>query len=209
MPAKSVLLSTIALALLACADGAGPDGRPDGSGDVTGVVTVHKTGDGLPDVIVALVSPAGVLASTHTDAMGRFAFTDVPPGSHIVHLTGLELAGLDARIQAIEPPAHEIAVSGEPVDLVFTVLTLIAPRITGAVSCGGLPVAGALVRVAGGQTDVTLATDAQGRFAALDLAAGTYAVLPVAVPCAVSPAYEVVELRQGQAGSAHFAGDDP
>jgi hypothetical protein len=197
----------VAAALFACADGAAPDDNLGGSADVTGVVTVHKTGDGLPDVIVALATPTGVLASTHTDALGRFAFAGVPRGTHVVHLTGLELAGLDTRIQAIEPPAREITVAGEPIDLVFTVLTLIAPRITGVVSCGGLPVAGAHVRVAGGTTDVTLATDAQGRFVALDLAAGMYAVLMVDAPCIVNPAYQVVELKQGQAGSATFAGD--
>jgi hypothetical protein len=86
------------------------------------------------------------------------------------------------------------------------VVALIPPRITGDVFCAGTPVDGARVRVVGGAADVTSLTNAQGKYGALDLLPGHYAVFPVDAPCAVTPLYHALELRPGQSGRADFGG---
>lgn len=192
----------------ACADESGePAGPPaSGSGTVTGSVTRHKTGVGVPDLVAVVQSQGRIRDVTVTDDAGRFAFSGLPSGAYTVHLTGRDLAGLDNRYNVLEPDSAVVVVGGGPPDVVFTVLGLIPPRITGDIVCAGVAAAGAQVRVVGGGTDTVVVANAQGRYAALDLEPGTYAVLPVAAPCEVSPAYRVVELRPGQAGDVDFTG---
>jgi hypothetical protein len=84
------------------------------------------------------------------------------------------------------------------------VVGLVPPRITGRVTCGGAGAEGVRVRVVGGSSDVTATADAAGLWSALELEPGSYAVLPSGAPCALSPAYRVVELRPGQLAEADF-----
>jgi hypothetical protein len=86
------------------------------------------------------------------------------------------------------------------------VVGVLAPRVTGAVTCGGAPATGARVRVIGGSTDTTAVADAVGRYTLLDLEPGRYAVIAVDAPCDVSPAFHALDLRPGQAGNADFGG---
>ena len=191
--------------LFACSDdGTRPDVRL--SGEIAGTVTRHKTGAALPGVPVVLLNEAGVVATSHTDALGRFGFEDPPAGAYAVRLVGLEVAGVDQRFEAAEPPQHEVTVNGDPLELAFTILTLVPARVTGTVRCGGVPVANARVRVVGGETDVVVTTGAQGQFAALDLAAGNYTVLAEDAPCAMRHPYQVVNLRLAQAAVVELEG---
>jgi hypothetical protein len=175
---------------------------------VEGVVARHKTGAGVPGVVIAALYEDQVVATTHSGLDGTWAMTGLPHGTYRIAATGTELAGLDVRYDAMEPPEYELEVgpSGDPESMVFAVVGLIPTRITGAVTCGGVPQVGAQVRVIGGSSDVTSLTDSQGRFSALELYPGSYAVLPVDVPCAVTPAFHAMDLRQGEFGEANFAG---
>lgn len=192
----------------ACADAsrepAGP--QASGPGSVTGSVTRHKTGAGVPDLVAVVQSHGRVRGVTVTDGAGRFAFSGLASGAYTVRLTARDLAGLDNRYDVLEPDSAVVVVDGSSPDLVFTVLGLIPPRITGDLLCAGVAAAGAQVRVAGGRTDTVVTANEQGKYAALDLEPGTYAVLPIAAPCELSPTYRVVELRPGQAGDADFTG---
>lgn len=192
------LVVLLALLLLACSD----DGtRPNAQrpGDVTGTITRHKTGAAVPGVAVVLMNETGVVATSHTDALGRFAFESRAAGEYAVRPVGLELAGLDPRFEAAEPQQYDITVEDAPVDLVFTILTLVPSRVTGTVTCGGVGVGNARVRVVGGDTDVMVTTNGQGQFAALDLTPGNFTVLAEEAPCALEPPYQVVNLRLAQA----------
>ncbi|MGH7481270.1 MAG: MSCRAMM family protein [Longimicrobiales bacterium] len=197
------LLALVGLAV-ACGDAAGP---ADGAARVFGSVTDEKTAAGIEGMVVVLMDAAGTpLAAAATDGLGEFEFGRVPAGTYTLRLTGLELAGLDPRFHALEPPEQEVTVSGEPVRAFFTVVVLIPSRVVGDVSCGGAAVEGALIRVVGGETDTTVETDAVGRYAATNLAAGTYAVIPVDAPCPLQPDFHAVEVLPGQAVEADFAG---
>jgi hypothetical protein len=176
------------------------------SGNLAGVVTRHKTGVGMPGVIVVLLADSAVVATTHTDASGRFDFGRLEAGAYQVRLTGLDLARLDVRFDTVEPDRRDVMVGGSGEELVFTILSLVPPRITGDVVCAGVPVQGTRLRVVGGSTDVIVTTSAQGRFAALDLAPGNYAVIPLDAPCPMLPAFRTIELRPGQSGEADFSG---
>lgn len=197
-----------AFIVVACSDSGATD-PPGGSGpgSVDGVVARHKTGEGVPGVVIAALYEDQVVATTHSDADGTWAIQGLSAGPYRIAATGTELAGLDLRYDAMEPPEYEVdVVSGDPESLVFAVVGLIPTRITGEVTCGGVPQVGATVRVIGGSSDVMATTDSQGRFAALELYPGSYAVLPVDVPCGVLPDYHAMDLRQGEFGEADFAG---
>lgn len=177
-----------------------------GAGDVRGVVARQKTAAGVPGVPVALLRGGDVRRVTLTDSEGTFSFEGVEGGSWRVRPVATGLAGLDARFDAVEPIEWEITVDASPVDLVFAVVGLLPPRITGRVTCGGTGVAGARVRVVGGAADVVASTDASGLYSVLDLYPGSYAVWASDAPCALNPTHRVVELRQGQLAEAHFEG---
>lgn len=207
-PLGRALALLCCVASAACADASrepvGP--QASGPGSVTGTVTRHKTGTGVPDLVAVVQSHGRIRGVAVTDDAGRFAFSGLPSGAYTVRLTARDIAGLDSRYDVLEPDSAVVVIDGGSPDLVFTVLGLIPPRITGDILCAGVAAAGAQVRVAGGGTDTVVVTNEQGKYAALDLAPGTYAVLPVAAPCELSPAYRVVELRPGQAGDADFSG---
>ncbi len=197
-----------ALVLVSCSDSGATD-PPGGSGpgSVEGVVARHKTGEGVPGVVIAALYQDQVVATTHAGLDGSWSIPGLSAGSYRIAATGTDLAGLDIRYDAMEPPEYEVeVVPGDPESLVFAVVGLIPTRVTGEVTCGGVPQAGARVRVIGGSSDVTSTTDSQGRFSALELYPGSYAVLPVDVPCAVTPTFHAMDLRQGEFGEADFAG---
>lgn len=198
-----------AFVVVACSDSGttDPPGGGSGPGSVEGVVARHKTGEGVPGVVVAALFQDQVVATTHSGLDGGWSIPGLAQGSYRIAATGTELAGLDIRYDAMEPPEYEVdVVPGDPESLVFAVVGLIPTRITGEVTCGGVPQAGARVRVIGGSSDVTSTTDSQGRFSALELYPGSYAVLPIEVPCAVTPEFHAMSLRQGEFGEADFAG---
>lgn len=200
-PCRFLLL--VVLAVAGCDAGpAGPDG---GAAVVTGSLTRQKTGAGVADAIAVIIAGGHVVATAHTDAAGHFTFGRLDAGDYTVRLTGLEIAGLDPRFDALEPVVRTVRIPAADA-LVFAVVGLVAPRVTGEIRCGGAPVVGAQVRVIGGSTDATATTDGLGRYAVLDLEPGNYAVIPVTVPCVVSPAFAAVDLRPGQSGEVDFAG---
>lgn len=190
----------------ACSEDSGPSGPASGSGAVAGTVTRQKTGLGVPNVVAVLVHDGAVIATAHTDAAGQFHFAGIGAGSYTVRLTGYDIAGLDARFDVVEPEARSMTVPDAAGDLVFTVVGVVAPRISGTIQCGSLPAAGATVRVIGGNTDTTLTVNTVGRFSLLDLDPGIYAVIPVTAPCALTPQFRALDLRPGQSGDAEFEG---
>ena len=201
------LLCVLFAALLPVSCGDDEPASPDvHGGNLAGVVTRHKTGTGLPGIVVVLLADSAVIATTHTDATGRFDFGRLEAGSYQVRLAGLALAGLDVRFDTVEPAHRDVSVAGGSEELVFTILTLVPPRITGDVFCAGTPVEGVRMRVVGGATDVVVTTNAQGKYGALDLTPGNYAIIPIDTPCTMAPAFHTIELRPGQSGEADFNG---
>lgn len=193
--------------LTGCADTRDPASPASGAtGTVTGSVTRHKTGAGVANLVAVLGGPNGIVATAATDASGRFVFADVPAGSYDVRLTGRDIALLDARFDAVEPESTRVVVDGSMRDVIFAIVGLVPPRVAGDVVCAGVPAAGARIRVAGGAVDTVVTANAQGRYAALDLMPGHYAVLPVDAPCALTPVWNVIELRPGQTATADFTG---
>lgn len=208
--APTGLLVALLLLLAGCDDGSDAVGPASaGEGQVRGVVARQKTAQGVPGVPVALLRSGTVRQVTVTGADGAFAFDGLDGGGWTVRPAATELAGLDVRYDAMEPPEHAVTVGGEPVELVFAVVGLVPPRITGRVTCGGSGDPGATLRVVGGATDVTTSPDATGLYSVLELDPGHYAVLVQGAACTVSPAYRVVELRPGQLAEADFQGAGP
>ena len=200
--------SSLVLALVAFSTGC-QETRPLGPGNnaaMAGSVTRQKTGAGVPGVVVALLANDELTATTHTDAAGQFDFGRVGAGTYTVRITGFEIAGIDPRFDAPEPSSRIVTVGQGSSDLVFTIVGLVPPRITGEVRCGGSAVEGARVRVIGGEADVTVVTNALGRYAALNLMPGHYAVIPIESPCVTMPSHHAVELLPGQSGQADFVG---
>lgn len=203
--------STFALLVVlfatACVDGDTPvDPDPADAADVSGLVSSVKTGEGVADLVVALVRDGSVVRVAGTGPDGRFAFDDVPAGDYVAKLTGIELAGLSTSHTAFEPPEQPLRVGAANGPLLFAVVGLIPPRVSGDVLCGGVPVAGAQIRVIGGSTDIVVTTNEQGRYGATDLGPGHHAVIAVAAPCAVAPGWTAVELLPGQAAEVDFNG---
>lgn len=205
-----VLPALSALSLL----GAGGCDRNDpvapagGGSTVEGRVAMVKTAAGVPNAIVALVRDGEVAHAEATDRDGHFTIAEVMPGEYVAHLVGLELTGVDPRSVSFEPREQPVTAGDEPVQLTFAGVTLVPARIVGDVSCDGLPVENARVRVVGGDHDSVVATNGQGRYAATDLAPGSYAVLlqTDGLACSYAEPVGVVRLRTAQAGSADFTG---
>ncbi len=200
---------TVALAVLAwgCDDDPAGHGGLDPDG-VRGVVARQKTGEGVAGVTVTARSNGLPVAAAVTADDGTFRFDALPDGSYELVPVGLDLAGLDPRFDVMEPPRDTAVLSdGRATGLVFAVVGLVPARITGEVTCAGSPDPSAMLRVAGGpSTDQTVDVDALGRYAALDLNAGNYVVIPVAGGCSVSPAYYVATVRPGELVRADFGG---
>jgi hypothetical protein len=169
-------------------------------------VTRQKTGVGVPGLVAVLMREGDVVATAHTDASGSFDFGTIQAGSYTVRLTGYDIAGLDPRFDVLEPQSQSMLVPDGDGALVFTVVGVLAPRVTGTIKCAGASAAGAHVRVIGGTTDTTVVADAVGRYALLDLEPGRYAVIATDAPCDVSPSFHALDLRPGQAGTADFGG---
>lgn len=204
---RSTFALLVVLVSTACVDGdTTVDPDPAASADVAGLVSSVKTGEGVADLVVALVKDGSIVRVAGTGTDGRFAFEDVPAGDYVAKLTGIELAGLSAGHTAFEPPEQPLRVGAASEPLLFGVIGLIPPRVSGDVLCGGVPVAGAQIRVIGGATDVVVTTNEQGRYGATDLGPGHHAVIAVAAPCMVAPAWSVVELLPGQAAEVDFNG---
>lgn len=167
-----------------------------------------KDGSGVPNALVALLRGGQVVDAAATGAGGHVAFTGVPDGTYTLRLTGLELTGLSPRHTSFEPLSQEVVVgAGAPApSVVFAGVGLVPARITGVVSCAGAPVPDVAIRVVGGETDVVVATNAQGRYGATDLAAGHYAVFLLAAPagCAFDEDHAVADVRIGQQANLDF-----
>lgn len=195
------------LALSGCSEYGGGTDPGAGPGSITGTVARQKTAEGVPGAIVALLGEGGgTLATVITDGNGRFSFQRLAQGDYEVRLVAPEVAGLDPLFDALEPASWEVALVSDPVDLVFAVVGLVPARITGTVTCAGTAAPGVEVRVVGGETDASAATDAAGIFTVLDLLPGTYAVIPLSPPCAVEPAFVATTVRPGQFVDLSFGG---
>jgi len=201
---RTALLLLGTFPFLACDDDPAANEEPGAAADVTGTVAQVKTGAGVPNLVVALVRDGVLVDVAATDAAGRFAFDDVPNGTYRAVITGLELSALSLPHTALEPPLQEFTVAGEPVELAFAAVGLIPPRILGFVTCAGQPVVGTSVRVLGGRDDVTVVTNDQGKYAAIDLDTGHHVVLLPDPPCG-GPEMRMANLLPGQSVEVDFA----
>lgn len=207
--ARSFLWLPIAAVVpwVACESSDDPIGPGGGDGSVQGVVAQLKSGEGVPNLVVVALREGVGMRSSVTGADGTFALSDLADGSYTVRLTGFELSPLSLPHTIFDPIEQTVQVSGGATeDLVFVAVGVIPPRIQGTVTCGGTPVAGARVRLVGGASDVTVETDGNGEFGSADLTEGSYAVIPVESPCALSPDFHVIEARKSATATAGFAG---
>lgn len=198
-----------AIVSLGCSDDNTPTGGDDGTTPgVQGTISRQKTGVGVPGLTVAVVNGGEAVAASTTGPNGEFAVPGVPDGTYEVVPVGLELAGLDPRFDVMEPTRDTVVVEGGSSDpLVFAVVGLVPARITGEVTCGGVPETAATVRVAGGAaTDEEATPDPLGRYAVLDLLAGVYVVAAESSNCTLVPAYRIVTVRPGEFVRVDFGG---
>ena len=202
------LLLSLCLLFSACDDDPVEISVPGGDGEIQGVVARQKTGVGVADVVVGLRTTSGqVVAATFTEADGAFGFSGVVDGNYQVFLSNLEGAGIDPRFDALEPEVASVVIGDEPAStVVFAVVGLVPARIAGDVTCGGTPQSGATVRVVGGAIDQSVTSNAQGRFASLDLFPGNYAVFASAPGCVLSDAIRVTSILRGQFVEMDFSG---
>ncbi|MBL8918396.1 MAG: hypothetical protein JNJ54_06015 [Myxococcaceae bacterium] len=117
--------------------------------------------DGSDASNLTVVLGGSTFLGARTGAMGAFSFTGVPAGAATV---SVEVA--DTREGRV---SLGVAVSGAMVDVGELRLTPVA-RVGGTVTAGGMPVGGALVRVAG--TGAAATTNAAGRFDFVGLGVG-------------------------------------
>lgn len=203
----TLALLLVAAGVTACDSSEDSLGPTAEDGALTGTVAFVKTGDGVPNLVVALFSGSSVVATTHTLPDGTFSFPDLAEGSYLARLSGFELAGLNLRSVAFDPIERPVTLGTEPVSLAFAAVGLVPPRVAGDVLCNGTAVEGATFRVIGGEdTDVTVTSDVRGRYAAGNLSQGVYTVLPQSSPCTLLPAFQVVTVGAGQAAEADFSG---
>lgn len=210
-PRQRALAGVAALAILAGGCQADrPPTAPDGGaggGDVTGTVALVKTGAPVANAIVALIQGGRVLQAAATDDAGRFAFDRVTPGAYTVHLTGIELTGQDPLFTSFEPVSQRVTRTSEPLHVYFGGEGIVPARLTGFVTCRGAAVAGARVRIVGGDTDTTIVTTEQGRYGSPDLVAGAYAVyLATADPCGYPQLFQAGRVKTGQLLRLDFNG---
>lgn len=203
---RSSRLTVFALAALFAAAGcddetAGPAAAND---HVEGSVARLKTGEGVPNLVVALRRGGDLVAASVTDVEGAFRFPAVPHGTYEVRLTGLELAGLSPATTAFDPPVRQVTVSASTEPVLFAAVGLFT-QVRAVVSCGGAPAAGTAVRVVGGAVDELLTTNTLGEGVVL-VEPGSYAVVPVDPPCALDPGFRIAEVLQGQSVTVPFQG---
>jgi len=191
-------------------DDESPTGNEDGGseGEIQGTVARQKTGQGVEGVTLAVLQAGTPVAAVTSGPDGTFAISGLGAGTWEVVPVGLELAGLDPLYDVMEPARNTVVVAdGESTPLVFAVVGLVPGRISGTVTCGGESNLAATVRVAGGTgTDRTVTPDAIGRYAALELAAGVYAVVAESPDCTLAPSLRIVEVRPGEFVRADFQG---
>ncbi len=201
------LVAVLVLGLtIACGDDSQPSTLRSGGGQVRGMVASAKTGEGVPNLVVVLLRDGQIVRAVPTNATGDFDIGDVEAGEYVVRLVGFELAGLSLINTAFTPMERAIVVAGEVLDLTFAAVGIIPAKIVGEVRCGGMPVSGARIRVVGGQTDKVVETNVVGRYGANDLAAGSYTVMLIDAPCAITSEYDVLFVNSGQSVTADFAG---
>jgi hypothetical protein len=197
---------TAFLLLPGCDEDPGPTG-PGGSGEgqLRGAVATVKTGEGVTNLVVALLRGGDVVATTSTDPTGSFTFQGLEPGSYTAHLTGFELTGLRLQNTVFDPGEQSVEIVGtEPVDVVFAAVGVVPPRITGEVTCGGSGVSGVTLKVVGGDTETDVVTTGLGRYGATDLEEGRYAVIPLDAPCILDAPFRTVRVQKGQQGVVDF-----
>lgn len=105
----SRISALIALALLCAAPVAAQQAAPSAGATIRGVVTDSLAGAPLAEATVQLVqagTPSG--RTTVTDAAGRFAFAEVPPGRYVI---GFLHPALDSL--GLEPIVREVRVAGQ------------------------------------------------------------------------------------------------
>lgn len=201
--AAGVLL-LVAASAIACDDPVADTQTP--AGQLAGRLALAKTGDGVPNAVIALERDGAVVAATATSADGTFSFDRVARGTYDVHLTGLELTPLSLAHTRFEPRSQRVEVNGETQPLLFAAVGLIPARITGIVSCGGQVDPDAAVRIVGGQVDSVVVSNGIGRYALTDLEPGHYAVMPVRAACLDALAARVVHAQVGQYVGVDFDG---
>lgn len=156
------------------------------TGALSGSV-INGSGSGISGVDVRAVSATGsrevVVASTTTNGAGAFAFAldALPVGDYVVRFaksgqairwSGFAAEPSSAAVYTVAAGATTPGASG--------VLTGASRSISGQVTNGAVPVAGAVVRAISTVSDVTIATattDALGEYRVADLAPATYWVL--------------------------------
>lgn len=201
------LVAVLVLGLtIACGDDSQPSTVGLGGGQVRGVVASAKTGEGVTNLVVVLLRDGQIVMVVPTNATGDFDFGVVEAGEYVVRLVGFELSGLSLVNTAFTPMERAIVVAGEVTDLTFAAVGIIPAKIVGEVRCGGMLVSGARIRVVGGGTDKVVETNVVGRYGANDLAAGTYTVIVIDAPCAITSEYDVLFVNAGQSVTADFAG---
>jgi hypothetical protein len=117
--------------------------------------------DGSDASNLTVVLGGNTFLGARTGAMGAFSFPSVPAGAATVSVEAADTR--EGRVSV------GVAVSGAMVDVGELRLTPVA-RVGGTVTAGGMPVAGALVRVAG--TGAAATTNAAGRFDFVGLPVG-------------------------------------
>lgn len=117
--------------------------------------------DGSDASNLTVILGGSTFLGARTAAMGAFSFMNVPAGA-----ATLSVEAADTREGRV---SVGVAVAGAMVDVGELRLTPVA-RVGGTVTAGGMPVAGALVRVAG--TGAAATTNAAGRFDFVGLAVG-------------------------------------
>jgi hypothetical protein len=176
-------------------------------GSVTGTVTNSTTGIALPNVIVQATQASGEVTSALTDSQGNYQLDGLDAGAYQIVLGDEGTPGV-AQTSVTLSPSHATAV----VNLSIAV----AGTVSGTVflADGVTPVPAAQVNlVSAGIQVLTMSTDAQGQYAFVVVAAGTYELQATAVGLAF-PSIEAVAVGGGtqkaglnfRAGSAQITG---
>lgn len=203
-PGRSLLLAILActLPLSACDRNSttGPDGGSAGPGQLEGTVALVKTGEPVPNALVALLQGGRVVGTAASDASGKFSFSGIPAGNYTVHLTGLELTPVSLLHTSFEPITQDVTVSDTPAQVYFGGEGVVPAQVTGTVSCHGAVAPGAQLRIVGGEVDTTVVATNEGRYASGSLGAGSYAVMLLQAPggCSYAPPFQVARVRVGQ-----------